>query len=518
MAASLDAIIVWKNTAGDQSSWQADTVSNTFEGARFVDASDIDGDGDLDLFGAARGIDAVKWWENTTGAATEWVEHAVDEDFDFAIHVFAIDLDGDEDKDLLGAAFKDNAITWWENTNGEGTAWTRHDVDDTFRGARHICVVDIDVDDDLDIIGSADLDNTVAWWENTGTTPDGWTKHIIDDSFNGINAVFPADINGDEIPDLLGVADNADEIAWWQNTPGDVVSWKRNSITTDFDGAVSTFPVDMDDDGDLDVLGAAALANKVNWWENVEGNGLVWDEHEVDTAFANPSFITAADVDMDGDEDILGGNLLDTEFDVGEVVWWENKTIELPVELVSFDGVLNGAVLHLHWETRTETNNAGFEVQHRSLQGEDEAWAFKAFVEGAGNSFMPQTYTYTFDALGAGRHQVRLKQVDFDGTIAFSPVVTVHILAGHQPVVSPPYPNPFNPQTQFSVTVNVSQRVNISVYNTLGQRVMELHDGMLEASENHQFDVYADELPGGLYLIHAVGEYFSDTRQAMLIK
>ena len=518
VGASVDAIILWKNTDGNQSAWLADTVSNTFDGARFVDAADIDGDGDLDLFGAARGIDAVRWWENSTGLGTEWIEHSVDEEFDFAIHVFAIDLDGDDDKDLLGAAFKDNAITWWENTDGAGTAWTKYIVDDTFTGARHVCVVDLDVDGDLDIIGSADLASTVAWWENTGPNPEEWTKHIVDDSFNGINSVFPSDINGDNIPDLLGVADNADEIAWWQNAPNDSVSWKRNSIDSEFDGAVSTFPIDLDKDGDIDVVGAAALDNKVTWWENTGGNGLIWEEHDIDTEFQKPSFVIAADIDNDGDTDILGGNLLDTEFDVGEVAWWENKTIELPVELVSFDGILNGSILHLRWETLTETNNAGFEVQHRIASLGTESWQFQAFIEGAGNTFTPQTYSYTLDNLSPGHHQVRLKQVDFDGTISYSSIVSIHIATGERLEVSPPYPNPFNPQTQFSVTVNVPQRVRISVYNSLGQRVMEVHDGILGASERHQFDILADDLPGGLYLIHAVGEHFSDTRQAMLIK
>lgn len=518
IGASLDAILVWSASDGPESAWVADTISSTFEGARFIDVRDIDKDGDPDLFGAAKGIDTVSWWENQGG---QWVEHIVDEAFDFAIHVFAEDLDADGDIDLLGAALKENAITWWENTDGVGASWSRHDIDTNFEGARHVCVVDIDGDSDLDIVGSADLANTIAWWENKGGAPESWEKHVVDSLFTGVNSVFPADLDGDGLQDLLGVADIGDEIAWWRNVPGEVNTWDRITVRSNYDGAISVFPIDMDNDRDLDIVGAAALGDNVAWWENTSGNGLMWQEHLIEEEFDAPSYIIANDIDKDGDVDVLGGTLKDTELIVGDVVWWENESL-LPVELSAFDALVDGNQVHLSWRTLTELNNAGFEVQYKSgdryASQSLSAWSTLAFVEGQGTTIEPVGYSHDAGQYASGLHLFRLRQIDFDGGFDFSKTLQVYVGIGEGLRVTSPYPNPFNPQTSFSVNMPVSQKVSIDVYNSLGQRVSSLYNGILEGEEGHQFEFRADTLPGGMYLIRVIGEQFSEVRQVLLVK
>ena len=80
------------------------------------------------------------------------------------------------------------------------------------------------------------------------------------------------------------------------------------------------------------------------------------------------------------------------------------------------------------------------------------------------------------------------------------------------------YPNPFNPEAQFYLTLAMSQEVNIDVYNALGQKVKRLYAGQLEADQVHAFNFKAENLPGGLYLINATGQNFSTTQRAMLVK
>ena len=101
-------------------------------------AADVDGDGDLDVLGAAYLDSDITWWENTNDIGTSWTEHTVDSDFLNAASVCTADVDGDGDVDVLGAAYNDNDITWWENTNGEGTAWTEHTVEADFDGANSV--------------------------------------------------------------------------------------------------------------------------------------------------------------------------------------------------------------------------------------------------------------------------------------------------------------------------------------------------------------------------------------------
>jgi len=59
--------------------------------------------------------DDITWWQNTSGDGTAWAEHTVDGGFAEAISVYAADVDGDGDLDVLGAAYDDYDITWWES-------------------------------------------------------------------------------------------------------------------------------------------------------------------------------------------------------------------------------------------------------------------------------------------------------------------------------------------------------------------------------------------------------------------
>ena len=80
------------------------------------------------------------------------------------------------------------------------------------------------------------------------------------------------------------------------------------------------------------------------------------------------------------------------------------------------------------------------------------------------------------------------------------------------------YPNPFNPQTQFTLTVTEEQHVRVEVYNLLGRRVKVLHDGRLAAEQTHTFTFEASNIPSGIYLIRVTGEQFSATQRVTLLK
>jgi len=91
----------------------------------------------------------------------------------------------------------------------------------------------------------------------------------------------------------------------------------------------------------------------------------------------------------------------------------------LPVELVSFEARREGREGRLVWETATETNNAGFEVQQSRNNGHH--WSALGFVPAQGDGKSPSTYTFRVPGLEPGAHLFRLRQVDHDGAATFSP-------------------------------------------------------------------------------------------------
>ncbi|MBI4880668.1 MAG: VCBS repeat-containing protein, partial [Planctomycetes bacterium] len=84
-----------------------------------VFATDLDGDGDADVLSASLFDDKVAWYENTNGLGTFGPQQVISTVADAATSVFASDLDGDGDADVLSAStFK---IAWYENLNGSGS-------------------------------------------------------------------------------------------------------------------------------------------------------------------------------------------------------------------------------------------------------------------------------------------------------------------------------------------------------------------------------------------------------------
>ena len=268
------------------------TIDGAFAGAWSVYAGDVDGDGDTDVLGAAALDDEITWWENTLGNGTIWSKHTIDDAFDTTASVHAADVDGDGDIDILGAAESDREITWWENTEGNGTIWDEHTISNTFAGAHSVYAADVDGDGDLDVLGAAWIDNDITWWENTAGDGTNWSEHPINSAFINAFSVYAADVDDDGDLDVLGAAGDRD-ITWWENTAGDGTNWSEHTIDPDFSGAHSVHAADVDGDGDLDVLGAAFVIDEITWWENTLGDGTTWSKHTVDSNFASAKSVYA---------------------------------------------------------------------------------------------------------------------------------------------------------------------------------------------------------------------------------
>lgn len=105
-----------------------------------------------------------------------------------------------------------------------------------------------------------------------------------------------------------------------------------------------------------------------------------------------------------------------------------------------------------------------------------------------------------------------------EGASEYSGVIeAVVAVTGTHDVVSP-YPNPFRQRATFAVTVAEAQRVDITAYNQLGQRVAHLHDGRLKPNRPHMFRLDGSRLSSGLYFIRIQGEQFSATQRAILVR
>ncbi|KAH8062471.1 hypothetical protein JL722_3389 [Aureococcus anophagefferens] len=370
--------VVSASTGDDALSWYASAaledenyISNGgCDGATYVRAVDVDGDGDVDAVATCGVDDTVAWWSND--GAQSFTMRTITTLADYAMAVWAADLDDDGDVDAVSADYSDGAMTYHEN-EGDATSWGRTQLVTDMTGAHGIHVGDLDGDGDLDVAACSALDDEVRWFENDGAAR--FTAHAITSSADGGMGAHIADLDQDGDRDILVAAAFGDEVQWWDNDCGtqaptdskapttsptvsfapypqptprptihcESVSFSETAATGACYSCREGFPVDLDGDGDFDLVAAEQNGDAYVWYEN-DGDmsfaeraayyaGLVlWYENDGSQSFAerviaDDSSVEArkawpADFDGDGSVDVVA-------------TWWDERS---SVELYLNDG------------------------------------------------------------------------------------------------------------------------------------------------------------------------------------
>ncbi len=191
---------------------------------------------------------------------------------------------------------------------------------------------------------------------------------------------------------------------------------------------------------------------------------------------------------------------------------WRRYLPGVPVELASFTATTNDNYVTLKWNTKTETNNSGFEIQRKNID-----WEWIGFVEGHGTTTEENSYSFLDENLPAGKYQYRLKQIDYDGSFEFSEIVEIEILSPIDFSLAQNYPNPFNPLTTIQFSIPESGNVKLIIYNSIGEEVKTLIDEYREVG-NYRINFNADGLPSGIYLYKLSVGTFSLTKKMILMK
>ncbi|MBI3124609.1 MAG: T9SS type A sorting domain-containing protein [Ignavibacteriales bacterium] len=208
----------------------------------------------------------------------------------------------------------------------------------------------------------------------------------------------------------------------------------------------------------------------------------------------------------------------------GTGLYGHDYTGALPVELTSFTAGVKGNKVTLNWETATEVNSYGFNVErrvklvsHNANQSGKGEWKKITFIQGHGNSNSPKTYSFVDEPTGGNEFTYRLKQIDFDGTFEYSPEVNVRFSDNRNFKLVQNFPNPFNPETVIKFELPQASFVKLRVYNTLGEEVGNLINEKKDAGI-YAVDFNAKHLPSGVYLYRLETNGYTQTKKMLLVK
>jgi hypothetical protein len=446
------------------------TLPSDVQSWNVVRTGDVDGDGDQDVVALSAESTRLAWWRNSHGT---FVGQTISDQVTTPTALELGDLDGDHDLDLFTTSADAGTVIWWQN-DGAGN-FTPSQMAESISRPQHLLIADWQSDGDLDLVVSmADpahcliIQNAGASFNQidvttsdepsaitvyglanfAGTGPAdfllasrtaGWLGYQRSDVIpqyhlrtpfarrqGWISNAATADLDGDGRIDVIASSSSHGRISWWRNLAADTsgnVAFAPGQLTRNLPW-VSDFAVaDLTHDRRPDIVACASESYDAIWLENLGGVTVI--RHDLDLGAHGWRSIVAADLDGDGDTDILAGG-------TAGIRWIEN-----------------GA--------RQPTGADG------DLSADTPAGVSSEFT------------------------------------------------------LSPAFPNPFNAEVAMTLSLPVSERVTVRIYDILGRARAVLVDENLMAGV-HRLNWSAGGIPTGLYFAVAQAGDRRQVQKLMLLK
>ncbi len=170
----------------------------------------------------------------------------------------------------------------------------------------------------------------------------------------------------------------------------------------------------------------------------------------------------------------------------------------LPVELVDLRAnSINNTYIQVVWNTASEFNNLGFEVQ-RSIDGAN--FSPIGFINGNGTSNLIHNYYFDDNNIQLGVvYYYRLKQIDFNDSYKYTYIVSASLEQSDKITMNDIYPNPTTSESYINVYSPSDNILNYSIYNESGQSLLQ--NDITVKKGNNIIPIATTYIAKGIYFI-----------------
>ncbi|MBT1709547.1 VCBS repeat-containing protein [Fulvivirgaceae bacterium PWU5] len=213
---TVNKIVLYRNDGAGV--FTAQTLATGVVGVNCLQAADMDGDGDLDLVSSGYVLNNgnVAWHENRQAAG--FTSYTISTTVRYPRWVYATDLDSDGDMDVISNSDSSGESFWHEN-DGSQTFIIHNAITlgGIYSGGRAIEASDIDGDGDMDLIGWSSNANRIIWYENNGA--EVFTGRVVSTgAVDYMMTIRAADMDNDGDMDIMAASLNNGRIFWFPNS------------------------------------------------------------------------------------------------------------------------------------------------------------------------------------------------------------------------------------------------------------------------------------------------------------